>query len=306
MNEDLHVAYRPETLEDVVGHSAVVESLEGFEEHGWPHTFLFSGPSGVGKTTFARIIANILEAEVVEVDAARYSGVENIRQLTQSLNYKPIDPKHPNRLFIIDECHSLSKQAWQSLLKATEEPPEFIYFVLCTTEYGKVPKTIKTRSHFYDLKPVSVDEVAGLVDRVSEEEGITIHPHDSEAIAEASEGSPRQALVYLSQVRSVGTKDIKAILALPGTSPEVIDFCRALIKPNFRWSSAMKYVKSFEKQYPAESVRIIVVNYFSKVAINSTSMPESALSVLDAFSGEWPQTDKYAPMLLALGELFSD
>ena len=304
---DLHVKYRPKTLHEVVGHDAVVHSLATFEEEDqWPHTFLFSGPSGVGKTTLARIIASELEAEVIEVDAATYSGVDNVRRLTDSLRYKPMDVRKPNKLFIIDECHSLSKQAWQALLKITEEPPSFGYFVFCTTESGKVPTTIKTRSHAYDLKPVPIKGLLGLLETVASKEKIDFYFDELEAIAEASSGSPRQALVFLSQASKADAKDLPAILASPGADPEVIEFCRELNNGRMDWKRAMYFVGTLSKTYPAESVRIIVVNYFSKVAMSAKKVPFNTLEILDAFSGEWPQSDKYAPMILALGELMSD
>lgn len=303
----LHVAYRPDSLDDVIGQDHVVDSLRGFEEEeSWPHAFLFSGPSGTGKTTIARIISLMLKAEVIEVDAATYSGVGDVRRLTETLRYKPMDLRNPNRVFILDECHSFSRQAWEALLKVTEDTPKHGYFVLCTTVPAKVPKTIKTRCHHYDLKPVPEKQIIELLDYVCDQEEIGLGNEATVEIAEASEGSPRQALVFLSQARNVDAKELKKILASPGQDPEVVEFCRALLKGT-NWNTAISYVRSFEKTYPAETVRIIMVNYFQKVVLSKKNLrdAESALAILDAFSGEWPQTDKYAPMLLALGDLFS-
>lgn len=298
----LHRSYRPSDLDGVIGHKHVVDSLSRFEEDdSMPHTYLFSGPSGTGKTTFARIIANIVKGEVVEVDAATFSGVDNMRALTDGLRYRPIGK--PSRVLIIDECHMLTKQAWNSLLKSTEEPPDYAYFVFCTTDPTKVPKTIKTRSHSYDLKPLKMPEVFNLLSYVSKEEDIDIHPDELEEIAEASEGSPRQALVYLSQCRSIDPDDLKIILSAPGEDPDVIELCRALAKGT-DWANAVKLVKKLEGKYTAESIRIIVLAYFTKVAMNSKKPPMGSLAVLDAFSGDtWRDSDRYAPLILALGDL---
>ena len=143
-NRPLHIKWRPQKLNDVISHAFVVSSLKALlKEKECPHSFLFTGPSGVGKTTLARIVASYLEAAVLEIDAATNTGIDAMRAVQDMARYKAID--NEKRVVIIDECHALSKQTWQSLLKIVEEPPAHLYWAFCTTEPDKVPATIKTR-----------------------------------------------------------------------------------------------------------------------------------------------------------------
>ena len=138
---DLITKYRPTTWDDVVGHKGVIRALKATLAKCSARSFLFSGPAGCGKTTLARLIAKAEGCDQPrEIDAASNSGVDDMRAVAATANYRGMDGGPT--VIIVDECHRLSKQAWDALLKPIEEPPNDVYWVLCTTELTKVPKTL--------------------------------------------------------------------------------------------------------------------------------------------------------------------
>ena len=289
---DLHVEYRPIELSQVVGQEEVVSALTAmFEQDEISHSFLFTGPSGVGKTTLARIIGGALgcakeSGNLIEFDAASRSGVDDVRELSSMLNYARMDGS--NLMFIIDECQSLSKKAWEALLKDTEEPPPYAYFVFCTTEPTKVLRTIKTRCHEYALSEVGLEPLTELVEEVAEEECIELaFDGAADVIAKAAGGSPRQALVNLSKVRNAATQaEVYRLLAEADESKEVIDLARFLVTPRGRtWQQAQKLLRDLQDANP-ESVRRVVSDYVQKVVLNAKNDGQlhESLRILDLFN----------------------
>ena len=163
-SNELATKYRPQTFEEVIGQPQAVASIKTVLKRQSSRSFILTGPSGTGKTTLGRIIATTVGAvksAIVEVDAASNTGVDAMREILEMTQYRGFGGA--GRVFIIDECHMLSANAWNSMLKGIEEPPPGIYWVLCTTEPTKIPKTIKTRCVQYDLQPVGVDDIYTLI-----------------------------------------------------------------------------------------------------------------------------------------------
>ena len=309
MSEDLHVKYRPGTLKGLVGQTSVVSSLRKLLRENPPHAYLFTGPSGCGKTTTARILAAAVGCEgnsILELNAAQFNGVEEMRSIVDISRYRSLG-ESPNKFFIVDECHMLSKQAWQPLLKVVEEPPPHLYWAFCTTEASKVPDTIRTRCHAYELKPVSSAVLYDLLAVVAEQENLELDGDILQLCAKEAGGSPRQALVNLSVARHAKTRQeayqtlVAAVDDEDGTG---IRLARALIVGT-NWRDAVAMIRSMPDTESAESVRLVVVNYAAKALLDAKDdrKAERLLAVLDVFSHPFYGAEKRAPLLLAVGKL---
>ena len=309
MLDDLHVKYRPTDFDQVLGQDHVVKSLMEFEKTGnWPHAYLFTGGSGCGKTTLARILASKLKvhsSSVMEIDAATFNGVDTIRALTTDLQYTSFGDS-AIKFIILDEFHMLSKSSFNALLKSIEEPPAHVYFAFCTTEADKVPDTIKTRCHQYNLKTVSNDNLLDLLSAVSELENIKLSEKALQIIVQESQGSPRRALTFLSKARScTSITEVREVLEAPDEDADIIELCRALAgKVALDWRKAVRIVRRLDTKNP-ESIRLIIVNYTAKVLIGTEANNDAMklLAILEAFSKPCNPSEKMAPILLAIGQL---
>jgi DNA polymerase-3 subunit gamma/tau len=224
--------WRPQVFEEVVGQRHITQTLQNaISQKRVAHAFLFSGARGVGKTSTARILAKALNCEagpeinpcnqctscreissgnsmdVVEIDGASNRGIDEIRELRENVRYTPAKSRH--KIYIIDEVHMLTREAFNALLKTLEEPPSHIIFVFATTEPHKIPATILSRCQRYDFKRIPLKEIIENLNRIVQEEKIKISQRALLSIAQESEGSLRDAQSLLDQVISYGGKDIR-------------------------------------------------------------------------------------------------
>lgn len=303
----LHVRLRPQSLEEIIGQDAIVRSLtQQLSGDAVPHAYLFTGISGAGKTTLSRILAKMTgcdDANIMEIDAATNSGVDNMRLVTSMVQYRGIG-ESPNKFIIIDEAHALSKATFQSLLLSIEEPPPHVFWTLCTTESDKIPATIKTRCAHYDLKPVDWEVLAEYLFAVVEQEGLEVTEPLCSLIARRAAGSVRQALQWLAMINGVTDKtEINEILENAEETVEAIDIAKALVSGRgITWKGMTEKVQALER-VNSESVRIVVVNYVGASLLRTTSDKEAVrlLTILQAFSTPFNSSEKQAPLLLALG-----
>lgn len=303
--KELHRKYRPEFLVDVLGQSAIIKSLEKIVTRNDIHCFIFDGPSGCGKTTLARIVAADLGCDrrtLIEIDAATNSGADAMRAIQEGLQYKPFG-EAKSRGIIIDECHSLSKQAWQTLLKGTEEPAAHVYWFFCTTEAGKIPPTMRTRGASFKLKAVSDDLLAKLADQICKAEKIKLADGVHDVLIKSANGSPRQLLVNLAVVRDAESRRSAAdALKVVLDGDATLKLCQALAGAKPSWQALMSIVEDIGEANP-EGVRILVMRYLAKVAAGAASneKAERILEKMEAFERPYNDSEGLAPLLLSIG-----
>lgn len=219
----LATKYRPLRFSDVIGQDIVIKIItKGIEKKRLGSALLFCGTRGVGKTTIARILAKAFrcpnanpepclkceycvnssnDMDIIEIDAASNTSVDDIRGIIESCRYKPSSGKY--KIFIIDEVHMLSKSAFNALLKTLEEPPEHVKFFLATTEIYKIPETILSRVLKFDLKPINADVITQYLSSICNKEGIITGIESLSLIAQASDGSLRDSLSILDQALNI-------------------------------------------------------------------------------------------------------
>jgi len=266
----LYLKYRPKTLEEVRGNTGVVSTLQSMlTKESCPHAFLFYGPTGCGKTTLGRIVASMLQCEgqdLCEVDSADFRGIDTVREIRRNSRYVPMQSKC--RVWIIDECHKMTNDAQNALLKILEDTPPHAYFILCTTEPQKLLSTIKGRCQQFQVEPLNERQMKGLLRGVVKAEGESIADEVYEQIINDSFGLPRNALNVLEQVLCVDEeKQLTMARQSSEQQSESIKLCRALTSPGVSWGKVADILKGLKNQEP-ETIRRHILAYSQTMLLN--------------------------------------
>jgi DNA polymerase III subunit gamma/tau len=209
-HQSLYRLHRPSTFKDVVGQEQVTGPLEeAVRNKKIGHAYLFAGSRGLGKTSVARIFAAAIgckENDLYEIDAASNNSVEDIRALTEGVYTLPFES--PYKVYILDEVHMLSRNAWNAFLKTLEEPPPYAVFILATTELEKVPETVQSRCQVFEFKKPTRAVLAKMLTAVAKKEGFTLNTSAADLVAMLAGGSYRDALSVLQKVFTGDEKNL--------------------------------------------------------------------------------------------------
>lgn len=264
----LQIDYRPQTLDDVIGNKETVVSLKtNLLRKDPPHAMLFTGATGTGKTTLARIAARMLgclQRDFCELNASDFRGIDTIRDICHQMKYKPIFSK--NKAWLLDECHKLTLDAQEALLKALEDTPKHVYFLLATTNPEKLKPTLKRRCTPFELELLSIKTIGKYLNKVVHQEKKNVPVDVLKQIAQDSLGSLGIAMMILDKILYLNKEDmLQAAKRTAEQQNEVIELCRALMSKR-NWKIVSNVLKGIQQE--PESVRRAVLGYFTAVILN--------------------------------------
>lgn len=279
----LYLQHRPLTFNQVIGNSEIIETLENMvqDKETCPHTFLFHGPTGCGKTTLGRIVASELGcvgADLAEIDSADFRGIDTIRDIRRNTGFAPMEGSC--RVWILDECHKLTNDAQNALLKVLEDTPKHVYFILCTTEPNRLIPTVRGRCSQFQVKQLTDDQMMSLLRKTVKAENESLQKTVYEQIIQDALGHPRNALQVLDQVLRVDEdKRLETAKRYAEEMSESIELCRALLSAS-GWKQISGILNGLKDQ-DAENIRRHVLGYCQAVLLKSDN--EKAGLVMDFF-----------------------
>ena len=306
---ELYKKYRPKKLDELVGQSNIIRTIKGWgKPNQIPHALLLTGQSGCGKTTLARIIRRMLrcsKGDFSELNTADFRGIDMVRDVRSRVMLSPLGGGD-SRVWLIDECHKLSVDAQEAMLKLLEDTPSHVWFILATTEPNKLKVTIRNRCTTLELKPLRDDDMAKLLDGICVKENIELTDDVGDKIVEVAEGSPRKALVLLDQVAGIEDEEdqLKAI-ATTESQREAIDLARLLMKmkPTARWSEVSKLLNSIEGlEGQAEGIRRMLLAYHTKVMLGGGEKAGRAFDIVNVMRDNFYDSGK-AGLVASLYEI---
>lgn len=291
----LHISYRPKDFDEVIGNEGVVGSLKSIftRESDYPHAMLFQGPSGCGKTTLARIVKDSLGClgqDFVEINASNNRGIDTARQIVDGMKFKPFVPGSKSRVYLLDEVHQITGDAANAFLKALEDTPDHVYFLLCTTDPGKLLLTIRNRCMVFEVQALRDKQIEDLLWWVLKQEQFDDMSVDIiKQIVEVAEGCPRQALVAMDQIIDMpADKMASAIQDMRAGDKNTADLCKALLGKQ-TWSRVRLLLKQMDLSNP-ETIRRAVIGWMAAEAMKGDS--SQAAMVYEDFKDPFYNTGK--------------
>ena len=308
MGKALYRKYRSRSLSEIVGQPHITAILERAIANGTTaHAYLLTGPRGVGKTSIARILAHEINRlpyrdesthlDIIEIDAASNNSVEDIRDLREKVQIAPVSA--PKKIYIIDEVHMLSKSAFNALLKTLEEPPEHAVFILATTDADKLPATILSRVQRFNFRTISQDEVAAHLRTIADAEQISIDDDALQLIARYGQGSFRDSISLLDQMRNLSSETITAAmvedsLGLASTA-EVRQLLEAYCAGDLQTIADTLHALEY-RGVPANAINEQLLHEIRSDIINKSNCLPLADKLLSNQKTAWP----YVKLLIAL------
>lgn len=279
----LYLKYRPQSFDAIVSNKETVEALtKMMASEDRPHAYLFTGETGCGKTTLARIVAKelgVVGTSLRELNSADVRGIDTIREIIKQSNFKPIEG--PVSVWIIDEVHSATKDAQNALLKLLEDTPEHVYIILATTDPQKLLPTVKNRCSTFAVKPLNDVEMLSLLRDIVKAEGEQVAKVVYQQIIQDSFGHVRNALQILDQVLMVDFDSrLETATRIAAEQSESIELCRALLG-NAPWKKVANILVGLKNQEP-ESIRRHVLGYAQSVLLKGADNVKAA-AVLELF-----------------------
>jgi DNA polymerase-3 subunit gamma/tau len=266
----LYQRHRPNSLEELKGNQDIISTLSTMleDKEKVPCAFLLTGPTGTGKTTIARIIANKLGCvgnDLREIDAADFRGIDTIREIRKNLMYKPLEGEY--RIWVLDEVHRATGDAMSALLKMLEDCPKHVRFILCTTDPQKLLPTLRGRCSIFQTTPLSDTDMFSLLKKISRAEGQKIEKEVLDQIVQDSQGHPRNAINILEQVLCVDPeKQLQVARRSAEQQSQMIELCRALIAKK-RWKEIAGILSGLKEGNDAESIRRMVLGYCQAILL---------------------------------------
>lgn len=289
MPVELYRIHRPKTFKSVIGQDDACKMLQSKLKKGkLPHCLLFTGPSGCGKTTLARILQvklNCDDGDYQELNASDKRGIDDIREIQKRIWTNPIGGDH--KIFCIDECHKLTKDAQNAFLKTLEDIPDHVYFFLLTTDPADLINTIHTRSTEVKVKGLGLKEMRNLITTVAEKEDISLTDEVIEQIIDSSNGSARKALVFLNSISDIEDEGEQLqLIQSQDSRRQAIELARELMqtrRPGENWGKIAKILKGLSKEEP-ESIRHMVLSYCNTILLSGGKVSNRAFLIMTTFS----------------------
>jgi len=305
--KELYKRYRPKNLDTIIGQDQAIDKITKWLKYkSLPHTLLFTGPSGVGKTTIARILRKELEcrkADYQELNTADARGIDKVREIRSRMMTAPMTGAC--RIWLLDEVHKWTTDSQHAMLKILEDTPSHVYFFLATTNPEKLIRTIITRCSQIGLKSLSDADISKLLLKISKTEKKKIPKEVIEKIIDNSFGSARQALVFLHGIINLnGKTEMLNAIQSETLESQAENIVKILFRKNTTWKQIARALQECKKEEP-EQLRWAILEYARKVLLGGGGMAGRAYLIINAFRDNFYDS-KHAGLAAACYEVLAD